>query len=353
MNRIRWLVVAVLVLAAANFGNRWWKGRGLITIHCEDWPASKVVRSIEKQGGVTIRTNITDDTKIRMHLDKVPLTEALETFVVVAEARWRLTYVFGSGPAEIQNGINGMLAEERPAGWKRLSFRMPPMGMAMGEDETGPEPDPRTDLWQVKAPEKHDFQSYVQQASNSVNASFVFPEAWNPAVSKQPSSGPIRKSAEALAKAAHGRVSEVFLIQKNDREGGPQITGEGDRERGGGRFGFNRGEGNTDDPAERDRRRQMFADRVQAEIDKLPADKQAAAKERFEERRKFFEGLRDLPEAERRAKIEEMMSNPANQERMEARESERMARMTPDQRVDRSRSYVERKQSAMKGTSSR
>jgi hypothetical protein len=350
MNRIRWFILTILVLAAANVGTRWWKGRGLITIHCEDWPASKVVREIEKQSGVTIKTNLTDETKVRMHLDKVPLTEALETFAVVADGRWRLTYVFGSGMGEIQNGINGMLAGERPEGWKRLYF---PMRM-MGEEETGPEPDPRIDVWQVKAPEKNDFQSYAQQAANSVSAAFVFPETWNPTVTKQPASGPIKKSAPALAKASNGRVMEVFLVQKNDRDDGPRTAGDDrDRERGSGRFGFNRGEGNNDDEAERERRRRMMAERLQAEIDKLPADKRAAAQERFAERRKFFEGLRDLPEAERRAKIEEFMSSPANQERMEARESERNARMTPDQRVDRSRSYVERKQSAMKGTSSR
>jgi hypothetical protein len=107
------------------------------------------------------------------------------------------------------------------------------------------------------------------------------------------------------------------------------------------------------DDAERDRRRQEFQERIQAEMDKLPADKRAAAQERFEERRKFFEGMRDLPEAERRAKMEEFFSSEQNQERMEARESERMARMTPDQRVDRARKYVERKQAARSGTTSR
>lgn len=351
MNRIRWLVVAVLILLTANIGARWWKSRGLITIHCEDWPASKVVREIEKQGGVIIRTNLTDETKVRMHLDKVPLTEAMETLAVVTEGRWRLTYVFGSGQGEIQNGINGMLAEGRPEGWKRLSFPMPRMDE---ESDSGPAPDPRADLWQVKAPEKNDFQSYVQQAARSVSASFVFPEAWNPAVSKQPDSGPIKKSAQDLAQVAHGKVMEVFLVQKNDRDEGPRPGGgDGDRDRGPRFAGFGRGDGNADDPAERDRRRQAFMERAEAEIEKLPADKRAAARERMEERRKFFEGLRDLPEAERRAKIEEMMSSPQNQERMEARESERNARMTPDQRVDRSRKYVERKEAAKSGTTSR
>jgi hypothetical protein len=342
MNRIQWLLAAILVLLLANLTTRWWRNRGLITIHCEDWPASKVVREIEKQGGITIRTNVTDEAKIRMHLDKVPLTEAMETLAVVSDGRWRLTYVFGSGIGEIQNGINGLLSAERPEGWKRLYFPMRIMG---GETENGPEPDPRTDVWQVKSTEKGDFQSYAQQAASSVSAAIVFPESWNPSVSKQPSSGPIHKAAPALAKASKGRVMEVFLVEKDNRD-----RGDGDR---GPRFGSERGERNTDDEAERDRRRQMFVDRAQAEIEKLPPEQRQAAQQRFEERRKFFEGLRDLPEAQRRAKMEEFFTSEQNQERFEARESERMARMTPDQRVDRARSYIERKQAVRSGTGSR
>jgi hypothetical protein len=341
MNRIRWFVVAVLVLLTANFATRWWKNRGLITIHCEDWPASKVVRELEKQGGITIKTNLTDETRIRMHLDKVPLTEAMETFAVVSEGRWRLTYVFAGGLGEIQNGINAMLANERPEGWKRLYFPMRRMG---NDFDAGPAPDPRTDLWNVKTPEKDEFQSYAQQAARSVNAAIAFPETWNPSVHKQPSAGPIAKVAPALAKASGGRVLEVFLVQKNERR---DDQDDGDQ---GPRFGFR---GDNADEAERDRRREAFIERAQAEIDKLPPEQRQAAQQRFEERRKFFEGMRDLPEAQRRAKMEEFFSGEQNQERMEARESERMARMTPDQRVDRSRRYVERKQAARSGTTNR
>jgi len=348
MNRIRWLLAAVLVLLLANFTTRWWKTRGLITIHCDDWPVSKVVRELEKQGGVTIKTNLTDETRVRMHLDKVPLTEAMETFAVVTEGRWRLTYVFGVGQGEIQNGIKGILAAEPTEAWTRLSFRMPPMGE---DDGSGPAPDPRADVWQVKTADKNDFQTYAQQAARSVNAAMVFPKTWNPGVSREPSSGPIRKAAQSLAKVSKSRVQEVFLVQKNERNDGPPSGGEG-RERGE-RFGFARSGGGEDDEAERNRRRDALIERAQAEIDKLPPEKREAAQQRFEERRKFFEGLRDLPEAQRRAKIEEFMTSEQNQERMEARESERMARMTPDQRVDRSRRYVERKEAARSGTANR
>ena len=94
MTRTHWLLLTVFILAVTNGATHWWRGRGLITIHCEDWPAPKVAREIERQGGIVLKTNLTDEVKIRMHVDKVPVAEALETLGTVAEARWRLAYVF-------------------------------------------------------------------------------------------------------------------------------------------------------------------------------------------------------------------------------------------------------------------
>jgi hypothetical protein len=204
--------------------------------------------------------------------------------------------------------------------------------------------DPRNDVWNVKPVEKNEFQAYAHQAAISVSASMMYPEAWNPAVNKTPSSGPIRKSAPQLANAAGGKVLEVFLIQKR-----PEQTQESDDTGGNPQFTFRRRGGNNtpEDDAERERRRQDMAARAQAEIDKLPPDQRAAAQAQLDERRKFFESMRDLTPEQRQAKREEFMSNDANQNRMEQRMSDRLARMTPDQRVQRAQKYIERKQEAM------
>ena len=90
MNRIRVLLLATIVLVVANFAYHWWRDRGLITIHSENSPASKVVRDLEKQGGITFKTNVPPETPVRMNVDKVPLVEAIETLSTVLEARWRL-----------------------------------------------------------------------------------------------------------------------------------------------------------------------------------------------------------------------------------------------------------------------
>lgn len=347
MTRTHWLLLTVLVLAVASGVSHWWNGRGLITIHCEDWPAPKVAREIERQGGITLKTNLTDDIKIRMHVDKVPLTEAIETLSTQAEARWRLAYIFATKLPEAHAAAARLAAGDRPEGWKTAFF---PMFIPVGED-AGAAPDPRADVWTVKPAEKPEFQEYAGQAARTVNAAFIFPESWNPAVNRPPSSGPIHSAAPALAKAAGGRVLEVFVLEKRERE--PQTAdarpdGEAGPPGDGGP-GFFRGRRPQRDPnrpepteEEREKMRTAFGERIKAEIDKLPPEQRTAA----EERRKFFEGMRDLSPEERRAKIEEFMSSPANQERMEQRMSEHMARMSPDQRVDRAKSYVNHKQAA-------
>lgn len=346
MTRTHWLLLTVLVLAVASGINHWWSGRGLVTIHCEDWPAPKVAREIERQGGIVLKTNLTADTKIRMHVDKVPVAEALETLATVAEARWRLAFVFAPKLPEAHAALASFVAGQRPEGWK---MQFLPMFIPMGE-ESGAAPDPRADPWAVKPADKPEFQAYAEQAARSVNAAFAFPESWNPAVKKPPGSGPISDAAPALAKAAGGRVIEVFIIEKRQRDLADNVRPDGEARPpgdGGPQLGFGRrgprpdGE-NRPEPTdeEREKMRAAFSQRMQAEIEKLPPDQRAAA----EERRKFFESLRDLPPEERRAKMEERMSDPAMQERMEQRMSEHMARMTPDQRVQRAKGYVQHKE---------
>ncbi|MDQ3621583.1 MAG: hypothetical protein M3463_03715 [Verrucomicrobiota bacterium] len=329
MNRSRWLLLTLLVvLGVANLGYHFWRNRGLITVHADDRPVLEVIRAIERQGGVVLRTNLDPATRVRMHVDKVPLAEALETLATLTDTRWRLTYFLADDEADVQAAIAKFTAGSPPEGWKTAWVPMPPMG-----DEEGAAPDPRRDEWQVKAPAEKKIQAYLEEAARQVSAGFAFPESWNPEVPREPPSGEITKVVPKLARAVNGAAEEVFLLTQNRRE---RAEGE-PRERSG-----------DPRPSGEFNRDAMIA-RMQASIDKLPPEKRAAAQKEFDERRKLFSGIRDLPQEERRAKMEEIFNRPEMQERFEKKMMEREARSSPQQRIERARNYIERKTASRQG----
>ncbi len=332
MNRRRILIVLAVLLLAGNVFYYVWKGWGLITIHAQDRPLSEIARSIERQGHVTLKYDLDPATKVSMNVVRVPVSEALETLSTVTESRWRLTYVFGSDAAAVRGEIATLSSDQRDESLTSLYVPLPPIGA----DSDGPLPDPRRDTWAVKVPDEHKLQAYLEGAAKGVSAEFVVPASWNPDVNSAPSSGQIRKVAPKLASAAKGKVEEIFLLAKNQRPRGDDGERPDPGDGGGGRFGggLNRG---------------AIGDRMQAEIDKLPPEKRAAAQAEQDERKSFFTALRDLPQEERRAKMEEFFEKTEVQDRMEKMQADRDARRTPEQRMARAQKYRERKQQIMAG----
>ena len=328
--RFRWLLIIVAILAVANFA--WWiYGRwGLITVHADGKPLSEVVKTIERQGGATIRTNMAGSTPVTMHVDNVPLTEAMESLSAVTESGWRLTYVLAKDKGTIANALGSVTAGNRPEGWKSVYYPVPP---TIEEDELPS--DPRMDTWNVSEPKEKTMQAYLEQAGRSVSAAFLVPENWNPPVKGSLSSGKVGKVVPKLAKLASGQVQEVFLIEQRRRPDAETAQ----RSEGGERRWMGDGEG----------RREAMEQRMLAEIEKLPADKRAEAKAEFEERKQIFASMQDLTPEQRREKMREMFERPDVQEKMEERESKRDARRTPEQRLQRYKNYVERKQQIKNG----
>jgi hypothetical protein len=91
-------------------------------------------------------------------------------------------------------------------------------------------------------------------------------------------------------------------------------------------------------------------ERMNAEINKLPADQKAAALKEQEERKAFFEDMKKLTPEQREAKMQDFMSQPANQDRMEKALSARDARRSPQQREARAQQYLQRKAQATAAT---
>lgn len=343
MKRTHWLLTLVGLLLVGNIlwyvVGHW----GLITIHADKVPLGEVIRKVEKQGHVTVKTNLDLTKPVTMRVDNVVLAEALETLGIATDSRWRLTYFVAPDKAAIGTALATFSAGQKVEGWKALYVPVPPFA----EEKLVP-PDPRSDPWKVKPAKEPTLQSYLEQASRNVAASFVFPESWNPAVTAAPSSGAIEKALPRLVSAAKGKYEEIFLLQGsmrgNEEAGGGPPDDEGPRfapGSGGGSGGnrpFSGGRGGFD--------REAMEERVNAEINKLPADQKAVALKEQEERKAFFEEMKNLTPEQRTAKMEDFMSQPANQDRMENAISARDARRSPQQRMSRAQQYLQRKAQA-------
>src|SRR5438552_3856579 len=105
MSRNLWLVSLAVILVTGRIAWSIWSGWGLITVHAKAEPLGKVIAQIERQGGVTLRTDLKSDTQVTMNVEKVPLTEALETLATVTDARWRLAYFMADDKTKITSAI--------------------------------------------------------------------------------------------------------------------------------------------------------------------------------------------------------------------------------------------------------
>lgn len=342
-NKLRILIVALALLCVANVAWRLWAGRGRVTIDANDRPVAEVVRSLEKQAGIRIGSNVPAEAKVTMHVRKVPLLHALEVLAANTSASWSVAYFAAPDKATIDMALATMATGQQLEGWKHWS--MPPMrGFA---DPDAGSIDPRLEEWHTKAADEPTLHAYLGQAANVLSAQFWAPEQWNPNVNSPPKAGRITAVMPKLANTIHGKSAEVFLLRA--RQPRPEFADAGDRNRGGeGRPGG--GGPNIFGGPPSDEMRKAMEERVRAGIERLPKDKQAAALARMEEGRKFFEEMAKLSPEERRAKMEDrmeqMMNNSDTAARMSAEGTKRGAMQTAGQRADRYRGYLDRKREA-------
>ena len=320
--RKTWLILASLILVGVKIIWYFYSNWGLITIDAEKLPLEKIVSQIQRQGHVTLRTNLDPSTPVTMHVLKVPVADALETLSVVTDSRWRLNYFLAPDATTLQSGIDALASGQKPEDWKLLYYPFPQLFVP----ESGIIPDPRLDVWPSKAPDEATLQAQIDGAAKRVHAGFALPEKWNPPLTSAPSSGVVSKILPKLAGAAHGKYEAVFLLLKSDRR-----QGRGEGPDGGGR-------GQNFD---------LMAERAQAEIERLPADEQATAKAEFEQRQAFFKQFSGLSPEERRAKMQDLANDPQVQDQMDKRQAQRDARNTPEQKAQRAQNYVNRKQALL------
>ena len=104
-----------------------WANWGLVTVHSAKDPLSQVIRAIEKQGHVTVKTDLDPATPVHLNVDKVVVSEALETLAAATDARWRLTFIVAGDKGAISTVVASLTSGQRPAGWKTAFVPVPPV----------------------------------------------------------------------------------------------------------------------------------------------------------------------------------------------------------------------------------
>jgi hypothetical protein len=337
MNRTHWsiLFLACLVLF---FGIRWLLSPPTVTLNFVDAPLHQVIASIEKQAGVTLRTNMDPETPVTIQIRRAPVMEALDLLAVRAEGNLRLGYVLGPDRQTVREGVELLVApRDQRKGWQ--SFYHPTdQWVAMVEP-----PDPRGFRWNVEPMQTGSLADYLEQGSQKLPVQLFAPSDFVKNVVPRPASGTAAKVLGSLVKTLKGERSEVFVLSGGWGGGGTGRGGE-DPPAGGGTAGGSRGgggmgggnPGTQQNPA-------WIEERTQQLIKSLPPEEQQTAMAQAEEIRAFREKMAELDGDARREAAREFFSRPDAQERFEENMAIRDSKRTPEQREARYRRTAERR----------
>jgi uncharacterized membrane protein YgcG len=343
INRFTVALALLALLIVANIINYFCSGWGLITVKVKDAPLGQVIKSIERQGWVTIYSNIDPQSKVTMYCDHVPLPEAMETLSVNVEeppaadagngngnggggrggrggglgggggAQWHLAFFVAPTSdqvkAEVRSFTDG--ADRDDDSLRSYSFPTP---LNMISDESTPVADPRLQTWPgvklAPAPPPNadgtpatgpdgqplqaeaaptTVQGYLRSFAEGADVWIIAPTAWDsPVATAPPPDSSIAAAIRHFVSRANGSVTEAIILR-----GREQRLAGGDRPRGGGGGGFRGGGLDLD----------MMENRVDNAINGLPKEMQPAARAKLADEKQTQKEMATLPFEERRQKM--------------------------------------------------
>jgi hypothetical protein len=304
-NKLKIGLAILAVLLVANFILHIYWNWGLITVKVTNQPIGKVIQSIERQGWVTIYSNIDPQTKVSMYVDHVPLAEAMATLAVNADAQWHLGFFVAPSSAQVKEEIRTFTegVDDNDNGTSVYSFPTP---LDMISDENTPEPDPRGQIWPglktpapAPAPPPTDagatadgapapqpdpppttVQGYLRAFAQEADIWIMAPSSWDPAVAKAPpASSSISAAVRHFVSGARGSVTQAIVLR-----GRPQRVAGQERPRGGRGGGMDL----------------SMMDRMDNAINGLPASARPALREQLKQEVAFQKQVSAAPPEQRR-----------------------------------------------------
>jgi hypothetical protein len=333
MRKLRTALLLVIAASATGvLGWRWWTERGLVTLAFTNAPLSTVIKSIERQGRVEIVTNADPAALVTIRMNRAPVFEAVETLALRIDASAKLAYIMAPTSEQIRAALRAFSSGADSDDWMVFSAQSGERLMAGNLSAV----DPRRMEWRITQTTDRSLHTLLDQGAQKTGALFAVTLDWNPLLSKLPSAGEVGEVIAKLIQTARGTAKELFLLtvhSRNDDQRGLEAVETVPK-----RPLFS-APPRTQPPSP-----EWTAERTQAVIALLPPDEQDDAHREYNDMRTFWESVRQLPESERRAKIEEHLSKPDVEARIEEQAAARDARRTPEQREQRYRNYIRRKE---------
>lgn len=315
-----------------------YSGWGLVTLEFENAPVSKVLAAISRQGGIRIATDLPPNKTVTIKVRRVSPVEALDVVAVRMESSWTLAYLGARSEAAIESALSAFRSGQSAEGWSGHGAG----GFGTIESKSGSALDLRLVRWKPAAGDE--LQKLLQQAADETGVYLAAPSDWSPKI-ESPEGGRMARAAPMLFRQAGGVSREVFLLR------GPAPDNRAGDEGGGWRGGVT-WIGAAPRPGG-PRNAEAIAKRTEAQIQLLPPEERKKAGDDAAAMRDFWKSVRDLPAEERRAKAREFFNSPEVQQRMEDSRLAREAKMTPEQRIQRSQRYWNRKAATKYGGGTR
>jgi hypothetical protein len=295
----------IVLLILANIIRYVFLDWGLITIHAHEMPLAQVIKSIDRQGWVTIYTDMDPTTPVTMDCDKAPLAEAMETLTANIGGQWKLGFFTAPTSAQVKNEIRSFQTGTAGDDTKIYSYQTPLQMLATDPDM--PAADPRLQAWpgyqapppapappppadgsqpdQPPAPPAppSNLQDYLNAFAQESDIWVMSTVAWAPPVTTSPApNSSIIRAVKNLVGNAHGSVEQAIVLQARRRGGGF----------GGGDTGW-----------------AFMEDRMRNAINGLPADYRPTALAQLDQEVKFQQQVQAAPPADRRNMMREHFRN--------------------------------------------
>jgi hypothetical protein len=339
-------IIALLILA--NIISYIWSNWGLITVKVTDAPLGQVIKSIERQGWVTIYTDMPADTKVSMWVDHVPLPEALESLTANVGGQWHLGFFAAPTSAGVKQEILAFQSGNVGDDTKTYSYPTPMALLSSGSDDNDlPASDPYKQVWPgyhappappvppadpnnptasaqpAPTPDAPPttLQDYLKAVAREADVWIMAPGSWAPTVPAPSANSSISHAVKSLVGSAHGAVQQAIVLRGRQQRRGP---GGGGGQRGGGFGGGDTGWASMED-------------RMRNVINGLPSDVQPGATAQLEQEIKFQQDVQAAPPDQRMTMMRQHFQNRMGQNNW---------RRSPDKRAQMYQRAVSNRQTA-------